>query len=457
LLIRRSVAIAIALAIFAAAAAEDSSLAAGPPIADDYVPGEVLLVERPDAPAQAIAASVPGAVEVQRAPSLRLRRLKLPPGVSVPAAVQRFSALRWVEAAEPNYRTHADVTPADPLYSFQAWYYNVVQAPAAWDLGTGDPGVVVAVVDSGIDLTHPDLNDNLWTNSLEIANGIDDDGNTIVDDRFGASFISAPSSGCGIPAAGNPDDDSGHGTAVAGVLGAETNNPASGVAGTAWDVSLMAVKALDCNAVGTVADAAMAVSYAAAHGAQIINMSLTLAIPRNGGGACLPPVEPSTLAFAIEQAQQTYGVTIIAAAGNDGCPYVAYPAASEEVIAVGASAGSGAPNVKASFSNWGTAIDLAAPGVGICSTGWSPSSGASYTCGLDGTSFASPMAAGLAALMLAQDPALTFDQIRSVLETTALNLPDNGATNWDGHGRINMRVAIEAVSFHAFVPGLARD
>jgi subtilisin family serine protease len=443
-----------------AAAGGDSSLAAGPPVAGDYVPGEVILLERPGTPAQASAGSVAGAAELERAPSLGLRRIDLPPGVSVQQAVERYSALHWVVKAEPNYRTRADVVPADTFYGSQAWYYNLIRGPQAWDLETGDPNVILAVIDSGIDLSHPDLNDNLWTNPGEDIDGVDDDGNTIVDDLYGAAFVSNPSPGCVSPPEGDPDDDSGHGTLVAGIAGAEANN-GSGVAGTAWDVSLMAVKALDCGPSGTPGgttfDAAQAIDYAAAHGADIINMSLSIPIQRDGGGDCIQPSENAVLASAVQQAQQTYGVTVIAAAGNDGCPYTAYPAATEEVIAVGASGGISSPGSKASFSNWGSGVDIAAPGVDICSTAWSPAGGPGYACGLGGTSFASPIAAGLAALILAQTPALTYDQIRTVLQDTASNLPDNGAFNWDGHGRLDMRRAVEAVSFQAFVPGLARD
>ena len=449
---KRLAALAFLVTIFVAAG-DDLSLGQTPPIAGEYVPGEVLVIERPGAQARSLAAAVPGAEEVQRLPSLGLRRLKLPPQVSVEEAVRSYSALHWVDAAEPNYVIRAAVTPNDTFYGSQQWYYDLLEGPAAWDIETGDESIAVAVIDTGIDLLHPDIDDNLWVNGADPIDGVDNDGNTIVDDRSGAAFISAPSSGCTSPAANDPDDDNGHGTFVAGIVGAETNNNA-GVAGTAWEVMLMAVKALDCAGSGTAFDAASAIDYAATQGADIVNMSFSQCV-RNPcvTGQCEQPVASSTLETAIQQAQATYGTIFVAAASNDNCPYVGYPAAFPEVIAVAASGGSASPDSRAGFSNWGPEIDVAAPGQEICSTAL-PST---YTCFLSGTSMAAPLVSGLAALILSRDSILTFDDVRDIITGTATDLPDGSAPNWDGAGRINMRLALEALNFRGFLPGISRS
>lgn len=460
---KRLLALAFVLAIFVALAADEVSLGQTPYIAGEYVPGEVLIIERPGARAQNVASVLAGAQEIERLPGLGVHRIKLPPQASVEDAVRRLHALHWVEAAEPNYIVRASIEPNDPVYSSdpgQRWYYRLLDAPAAWDIETGSRDVTVAVIDSGIDLDHPDLDGNLWLNSRDPIDGVDNDGNTIVDDYYGAAFISSASSGCSTPAANNPNDDSGHGTQVAGVIGAETNN-SQGVSGVAWRVSLTAVKALDCNNTGTTLDAAKAVDYAAAQGARIINMSFSISV-RDSNGNCVSPAAPNTLGAAVKQAHESYGAVLVGSTGNDNCQYVAYPAAFPEVIAVGASGGQSSPDKRAAcpspcFSNWGPEVDVAAPGVNICSTHWSSGSGATYACNLAGTSYSAPLVSGLAALLLSKSSLLTAAEVRTMIKAAAKNLPDDGATNWDGAGRINMKGSLDQIQHRSFIPGIRVD
>ena len=308
-LIKRLAALTFLVGLFAVASGDAVSLSQAPPISGEHVPGEIVVIERPGTQPRGLTTAVGGAREIQHIPSLRLHRLKLPPQASLEDALRRYAALPWVQAAEPNYIIRSAVTPNDPLYGSQSWYYSLLEAPAAWDIEAGEPALLVAVVDTGLDLSHPDLDANLWANPAEPVNGIDDDGNSIVDDHNGAAFISAPSRGCTDPQPpNNPDDDSGHGTAVAGIVGAETNSlTPQGVAGTAWRVTLMPLKVLDCMAAGTSVDAATAIDYAASHGARVVNLSIVIPV-RDGSGTCLQSQPPAALATAIQQAQASRGL-----------------------------------------------------------------------------------------------------------------------------------------------------
>jgi thermitase len=410
--------IALALTVQGGGEPPPSASAEAP---SDYVPGELLVKLSEDAPpvvevADVVAAGVEGARPVEEIEPLDVARVDLPAGTDVAEAIEQYEGVPWVEYAEPNYYVHATLTPNDTYYNAipsigwpgQSWYYNLINGPAAWDETTGDPGILVGVLDTGIDLDHPDLDSKIVS---------------------GEVFISFPTSGCTSPPTEN--DDNGHGTMVSGIVGAETNN-GQGVAGTSWGARLMGIKVLDCNGSGTTGDLASGIYYATAAGVDVINMSLSqcVRVPCNTG-PCVPPSASSTVQTAVQWAHDA-DVTLVAAAGNDGCPYVAYPAAFDEVIAVGASDDPPDQDKKASFSNWGSQIDVAAPGVGICTTiiGW-------YGCG-NGTSFSTPLVAGLSALILSQNPNYTPEEVRAVLCATAVNLPDGSTPNWDGCGRVNM-------------------
>ena len=275
-----------------------------------------------------------------------------------------------------------------------------INAPEAWETTTGSRSVVVAVIDSGVDYTHPDLAANVWTNPREVAgDGIDNDANGFVDDVRGWDFANADA---------DPMDDDGHGTHVSGTIGAVGNN-AIGVTGVNWRVSIMGLKFLDAEGNGYTSDAVAAVKYATRmrrdFGANVV------AINASWGGE----TRSTALANAIAAAGRA-GILFVTAAGNessnnDRTP--SYPAnlSDDSVIAVAATNHS---NRLAAFSNYGsTTVDLAAPGVGILST--VPGGGyASFS----GTSMATPYVTGTVALMAAANPRATAAEIRSALLST---------------------------------------
>jgi len=315
--------------------------------------------------------------------------------------------------------------PDDPRYAAgYQWGLATVGAPAAWYHTQGN-GVVIAIIDSGVDLDHPDLSGTLWTNAGEVAgNGIDDDGNGCIDDVHGCDFVDGD---------GSPDDANGHGTHVAGIAAAATNN-AVGVAGMGWGATIMPVRVLDAEGDGSTLDVMNAIYYAVDNGARAINLSL-------GGysGGC------GYMASAISYAQ-AQGALVVAAAGNDGDeewfdPAVPgnwfYPAACDDVLGVGATR---QDDQRAAFSNYGWWVDVAAPGVGVDSTylyGWYAS--------LSGTSMATPFVSGLAALVWAKYPAIEGEDVASAIMDGA---DDLGAAGWDpyyGAGRLNAARALYSV------------
>ena len=387
-----------------------------------------------------------GASEVARLEGLNAFQVQLPTGSDLPALARAYEDHPLVALAQPNYQYTTFVEPTDPAYTdLQHWYYNAINAPAGWDVKTGDANIIIAVVDTGVDLTHPDLDDQLWVNTGETpGNGIDDDGNGCVDDVNGCDFTS------GTPN-GNPDDDIGHGTFVAGVACGETNNGVSG-AGTAFDCTIMPVKVLSFGH-GSSADIAEGILYAAENGADIINLSL--------GSGCIPGGEAFTdplMEAAMATAHDTYGATIVAAAGNSNQSCVGFPASDPNAIAVGASGFLNAVDGRAPFSQWGPEIDVAAPGVNIVSAtppgmcGYlGPCLSDGITSVSSGTSFSTPQVAGLAALLLSQDPSLTNEELRTIIRSTARDLPDGAAPNWDGAGRIDVGAALGGESVFATV------
>jgi subtilisin family serine protease len=408
------------------------------------IPGEILVKVKPGGTlARRLADKALGAREVGRLDALGVVRLNVEPEMTTDLAVRLYGSLPFVEYAEPNYILHAVGSTSDPMYAVhQRWYYELIEAPAAWDLELGAQPAVVAVLDTGVDIAHPDLAGNIWVNGAETAgNGVDDDGNGCVDDVHGCNFAepgTADPACVGRPPGPSSDvsDDDGHGTFVAGIVGAATNN-AQGVAGTADGVVLMPVKVLACTGGGTAADIAAGILYAAENGASVINMSF--------GGH----LESHTIRDAIETAHDDYGVVLVAAVGNTGIQEVSFPGVLEEVIAVGAS-DRDKPDERASFSNWGPEVDVAAPGVDITSTVPSNLCGRNWRCigslpysEASGTSFAAPFVSGLAGLLLSRDPGLSNEDVRAIIKSTAQPLPDRNFPNWAGAGRIRLKQALE--------------
>ncbi|MBN8550807.1 MAG: S8 family serine peptidase [Deltaproteobacteria bacterium] len=306
-----------------------------------------------------------------------------------------------VESCSPNYEVRASAIPNDTNFG-GLWGMSEsmgIDAPGAWEVSTGSNDVVVAIIDTGIDYTHPDLAANIWTNTLETpGNGIDDDHNGIVDDVHGANFSheNNPANNLGK---GDPRDNNMHGTHVAGTIGGIGNN-ARGVAGVNWNVKMMALKFLNSSGSGSLADAVSAINYMIA----MKNRGVNIRVANNswGGGGY------SAALFNAIGAARDAGIIFVAAAGNDANDNDAeasYPASYEVSNVVSVAAIDSDQNL-ASFSNYGrTKVDIAAPGVGIFST----VPGGNYAS-LSGTSMATPHVAGALALLLAHEPGLTNEQ-----------------------------------------------
>lgn len=358
---------------------------------------------------------------VQKAGLDRWYRLTLPPQTDL---IMTLDALRLdpnVEAAEPNYLLKAagvttdTVTPNDP-YFFQQWGLTQIGAESAWAVEQGNTGFTIAILDTGVDLNHPDLVDRLWVNPGEIpGNGVDDDNNGFIDDINGWNFVEDSD---------QPQDDSGHGTHVAGVAAASVDN-ATGIAGVDWHARIMPLRILNAGGAGTYADTADALHYAADKGAQVINMSF---------GAY---ADAQVLKDAVAYASQTS--VLVGAAGNEGQDRLFYPAAYPQVLAVGAT---GSGDIKASFSNYGAWVDIAAPGDTI----WSAVYDDSYV-GWSGTSMAAPFVSGAASLVWAHNPALTQGSVvRHLLNTAAdVDTPNSAYIGLMGQGRLDLDAALRTL------------
>lgn len=347
-----------------------------------------------------------------------------------------------IEYAEPNFLVRPARTPNDPRFTdFSQWHlYNNLQidrdikAPKAWDRRTsaafGDGNeVVVAVIDSGVRYTHQDLIDNMWINPGEIAgDNIDNDGNGLRDDVYGADFLSED---------GDPMDpnNSSHGTHCAGLIGAVGDN-AQGITGVAWTgVQIMALRFIQ--GTGTIVDVIQSIDYAIAKGAKVINASY--GFQDNLGGSF-------SESSAIQRAANA-GITFVAAAGNnsannDSAPF--YPASYNRanIVSVGASDRN---DGRASFSNFGaTSVDLFAPGVEMFSTTTSGTSNTSYSSS-QGTSFAAPVVAGAVALLVAEYPNDSLSQrVARIISSGAVDPVPGLAGLCVTGGRLNLAKLLPA-------------
>ncbi|WP_349409380.1 S8 family peptidase [Pseudalkalibacillus sp. SCS-8] len=358
-----------------------------PSIAGDYVKGEVIVKFKDGVgnSQKENALNKVGAKEVADTDAVKSKFKVLKVG-NVEAAVKALSKNPNVEYAEPNYKFQSTWTPNDTYYNGYQYGLKTTYTNLAWDITKGSSGQEIAILDSGVDYNHPDL-----------------DGKTIL----GYDFVDND---------WYPMDLNGHGTHVAGTAAAETNN-ARGIAGMAPNTYILAVRVLNAQGSGSLADIADGIEYAADAGAEVINLSL--------GCDC----NTTTLKNAVDYAWNK-GVVVVAAAGNDGVSTTFEPASYTNAIAVGAVDSN---DQKASFSNWGSWVDVAAPGVSIAST--YPGNRYVY---MDGTSMASPHVAGLAALLAAQGRSAS--QIRAAIENTAD--PTSGTGTYWTHGRINSYDAV---------------
>jgi PKD repeat protein len=313
------------------------------------------------------------------------------------------------------------LTPNDPNYnSSTQWGLFQMNAALAWDISTGSNNVKVAIVDDAVETTHSDLSGVIWTNPNEVPNnGIDDDNNGYIDDVNGFDVANSDNN----PDPDNPISSYDHGTHVAGIAGAETNNN-NGVASIGHNITLIPVKST--NSATAVTHGYEGIIYAVAAGADVINMSW------GGSGS-------STTAQNIISYASGEGIVLIAAAGNDNVSSIFYPAGYSEVIAV---ASTTFGDSKSSFSNYGSWIDISAPGSAIYST----IPGNSYGT-KQGTSMASPQVAGLVGLMLSLNPSLTPADIESCILSTADNIDTQNPSYVGelGAGRINAQAAMNCI------------
>lgn len=313
--------------------------------------------------------------------------------------MQKQSKNRLV--CSPNVALTAVEVPTDPMFDRQSGL-KMMAAPGAWDVTTGSSDLLAIVIDSGIDATHPDLKNNMWVNPKEIANnGIDDDKNGYIDDVYGANTITNVGSGI---------DDNGHGTHVAGILGAVGNN-FIGISGVTQKVKLVSVKFLSSSGSGSTSNAIKAINY----GVQLKQLGYNVVVMNNSYGSAL---FSSALLTAVKSANQA-GILFAAAAGNSGVNNDAYPfypssLDSPNVISVASVETSGALS---SYSNYGKlSVDIAAPGSAVWST--LPYGGYGYK---SGTSMATPHIAGLAILTKAACLSLTSDQLKTNILTNGIS------------------------------------
>jgi len=318
--------------------------------------------------------------------------LKFPADSNIEEIIKKYKQDFEVEDAVPNYiRRICTMTPNDPNYN-QQWGLPKISADFAWNAVTGDTSVIIAVIDTGIDSGHPDLMGNLMAGaSFNTQTGVQIAGDTIA------------------------NDDHGHGTHVAGIIGAFTNN-GIGVSGVIWRCRLMPVKVMDYNGVGTDDSIDSGIRFAANNSAEVINLSLG-----GDGGAGI-------LQASVDYARARNCV-VVAAMGNEGLEERFYPAACDGVIAVGATDSN---DNKATFSNFGDWMTVCAPGVSILSTYLN--NGYSY---MSGTSMATPFVSGVAALIFARYPGISLSSVELRLKRGVDDIGSTGKDSFFGYGRIN--------------------
>lgn len=357
-------------------------------------------------------------------------------GQDLDAIIQSYNNSGMFEYVEKDFIASAlaSTTPQDANFAMQ-WnvnnngQYNFsskldadMDVLEAWDIEKGSADIIVAILDTGIKYDHPDLKNRMWTNTQEYDNGNDSDANGYIDDTKGWDFANEDN---------DPTDGNGHGTHVAGIIGAEANN-GIGYTGIDWNCKLMPLKVVKDNNTASYSDYAEAVYYAVAKGAKVINMSLT------------SYSHSSTIEEAFKYAYDR-GVVIVVAMSNDGDNTTHYMAKSPYTIAVGATT---PMDERASYSNYNTYIDVVAPGSRIYGLNKNNFSDLNYY--LQGTSQAAPAVAAISSLLLAQDPSRSPQEIKQLIRSTAEDQVGKASEDTPGHdyyhgyGRVNAFKALSA-------------
>jgi subtilisin family serine protease len=331
-------------------------------------------------------------------PALGVQVLVLPTTARAAATAASLRSQPGVQWAEVDTAVHAMRTPNDPMFQ-QQWALTTVHAPAAWDAETGRRNhVVTAVLDTGVDASHPELLGHI---------------------RAGGDFIDGDA---------NPADEFGHGTAVAGVIAASANNKL-GVAGISWGTTVLAERVLGTDGSGSMCTVAAGIVDAVDAGAKVLNLSL------GGAGDACPLITSKALEYAHD-----HGALVVVSAGNDaqhGNP-VDYPAGCAGALAVGAT---DPRDRKAAFSEHGPQVDITAPGVQILTTSWEK--GDQHGFAFDsGTSLSAPIVSGAAALLFSRLPDWTPDQVRARLLATAQDKGKRGRDDYFGAGIVDIGRAL---------------
>jgi len=369
----------------------EPAAAQGPPA---WVDDELLVALRPGV-AQDKARDIyhrHGAEIIDEIPQINTHRIRVP-SQALEAVRRALSHRPEFDAVEPNYIAEGSYIPSDDRYPSQ-WHLPKISAPQGWDISTGSNLVPIAIIDSGVDPNHPDLSVKLVPGYNYLENNTD------------------------------TRDVLGHGTKVAGTAAAVSDN-LTGVAGVAWQNPLMPLVVLNSSNWASYYNIARAITYAADNGVQVMNISI-------GGSS-----SSTTLQNAVNYAWNK-GAVIFACAHNYATDTPYYPAACDHVVAVAATTSN---DTRASFSNYGDWVGISAPGSSILTT----TQGGGYAA-VSGTSFASPLAAGLAALILSANPSLSNAQVVEIIEQGADDLGAPGFDPYFGWGRINVHASLLAAT-----------
>jgi subtilisin family serine protease len=386
--------IALALPLLGIATAVAQTVQNDPPSA----PGRLLIAPRAGLPAAEFEKILKphGGKSARRIPGTNVHVVELPPNVSEKAVARMLAGHAHLKFVELDVKVQSQMMTDDPYFGSE-WHLYQIQAPTAWDLSTGS-GVTIAILDTGVDATHPDLASRLvpgW-------NFYDNNANT--------------------------SDVHGHGTKVAGTAAAASNN-AVGVSSVAGNAILMPIRVADATAYAYFSTMAQGITWAADHGARVANLSY------DGAGG-------SSTVQSAAQYMKNKGGLVVTAAGNSGAQQTY--AANDSILVVSATDGN---DQLASWSSYGSFVDIAAPGVSILTT----TVGGGYGS-VSGTSFSSPITAGVVALIMAANPTLSAGQVQNVLLSTAVDIGPAGSDIYYGVGRVNAAAAVQAA-----VATVARD